>query len=348
MKSIHQNPQSIQWTLSPFDFQGDINAGQIFFSRFEEIPNTFEMYEVDIKKISEWLEANFSDVIISKHKREKYSEKDGEEMLSTIYVFKDDIVLEIASDMMQMAYGKGTKLKADLIEGVKKFVKMEKSGISMIVQSKMGLMPKDLEIKKQDVDLSLHYNDGFDAVDDQLKRELSDEDGSGLYLLYGAPGTGKSSYIKYLIHQVNKRMVFLPPKVALNLDDFALTDFLLDNRNIILVIEDAEELLKTDNNSRTSAISMLLNLTDGILGDGLGIKIIATFNTELHQIDPALMRKGRLKLMYEFNKLSIPKSKALLSHLGIEKEVHNPMNLSEIYYLEEHQYQLNNGNGIGF
>jgi hypothetical protein len=348
MKSIHQNQQSIQWTLSPFDFQGDINAGQIFFSRFEQIPHTFEMYEVDIKKIREWLEANFSDAIIGRHKREKYSEKDGEEMLSTIYVFKDEIVLEIAANMMQMTYGDGAKLKEELLEGIKAFVNKEKSGISMIVQSKMGLMPKDLEIKKQDVDLSLHYNDGFDAVDEQLKRELSDENGSGLYLLYGAPGTGKSSYIKYLIHQVNKRMVFLPPKVALNLDDFALTDFLLDNRNIILVIEDAEELLKADNNARTSAISMLLNLTDGILGDGLGIKIIATFNTELHQIDPALMRKGRLKLMYEFNKLNIPKSKTLLSHLGVEKEVQNPMNLSEIYYLEEHQYQLNNGNGIGF
>lgn len=348
MKSIHQNQQAIQWTLSPFDFQGDINAGQIFLSRFEEIPSTFEMYEVDIKKINEWLEAEYSDDIISKHKREKYSEKENKEMLSAIYVFKDELVLEIASDMMQIAYGEEAKLKEELIEGIKKFVKKEKSGISMIVQSKMGLMPKDLEIKKQEVDLSLHYNDGFDAVDEQLKRELSDENGSGLYLLYGAPGTGKSSYIKYLIHQVNKRMVFLPPKVALNLDDFALTDFLLDNRNIILVIEDAEELLKSDNSARTSAISMLLNLTDGILGDGLGIKIIATFNTELHQIDPALMRKGRLKLMYEFNKLSIPKSKALLAHLGVEKEVHNPMNLSEIYYLEEHQYQLNSNNGIGF
>ena len=348
MKSIHQNQQSIQWTLSPFDFQGDINAGQVFFSRFEKAPSTFEMYEVDIKKIGEWLESNFSDTIIRKHTREKYSENEGKEMLSTIYVFNDEIVLEIATSMMQMAYGEDTKLKEELIEGMKTFVNKEKSGISMIVQSKMGLMPKDLEIKKQDVDLSLHYNKGFDAVDKQLKRELSDEDGSGLYLLYGAPGTGKSSYIKYLIHQVNKRMVFLPPKVALNLDDFALTDFLLDNRNIILVIEDAEELLKSDNSARTSAISMLLNLTDGILGDGLGIKIIATFNTELHQIDPALMRKGRLKLMYEFNKLSIPKSKALLAHLGVEKEVQKPMNLSEIYYLEEHQYRLNSNSGIGF
>ncbi len=348
MKSIHQNQQSIQWTLSPFDFQGDINAGQIFFSRFEEVPSTFEMYEVDIEKIKEWLESNFSENIITKHKREKFSEKEGVEMLSTIYVLNDEIVLEIAANMMQMAYGVGAKIKDKLIEGMQAFVKKEKSGISMIVQSKMGLMPKDLEIKKQDINLSLHYNDGFDVINEQLKRELSEENGSGLYLLYGAAGTGKSSYIKYLIHQVNKRMVFLPPKVALNLDDFALTDFLLDNRNIILVIEDAEELLKADNSARTSAISMLLNLTDGILGDGLGIKIIATFNTELHQIDPALMRKGRLKLMYEFNKLSIPKSKALLAHLGVEKEVDNPMNLSEIYYLEEHQYQLNSNNGIGF
>jgi len=37
-----------------------------------------------------------------------------------------------------------------------------------------------------------------------------------------------------------------------------------------------------------------------LLGAGFNIQIMATFNTSLKNLDPALMRKGRLKLSYEF------------------------------------------------
>jgi len=50
--------------------------------------------------------------------------------------------------------------------------------------------------------------------------------------------------------------------------------------------------------------------------------------------------------MYEFNKLSTPRSKAFLSHLAAKKDIQNPMKLLEFYYLE--QRQLNRNNGIGF
>jgi glucose-1-phosphate thymidylyltransferase short form len=79
----------------------------------------------------------------------------------------------------------------------------------------------------------------------------------------------------------------------------------LNNKNSVFVIEDAEELITSREEVRNSNLSMLLNLTDGLLGESLGIQIIATFNTDVKNIDKALLRKGRLSQIYAFKALSI-------------------------------------------
>ena len=124
----------------------------------------------------------------------------------------------------------------------------------------------------------------------------------------------------------------------------------MKNQNSILVIEDAEELLVSREQESNSAISMLLNLTDGLLGASLGIQVICTFNTHLTKIDKALLRKGRLKSLYKFEPLSIPKSKALLTKIGKgNMNVLAPMTIAEIYNMEEKECKLISDNvSIGF
>ncbi len=86
---------------------------------------------------------------------------------------------------------------------------------------------------------------------------------------------------------------------------------------------------------------MLLNLTDGLLGETLGIQVIATFNTDLQNIDKALLRKGRLTALYEFKPLSIEKSKMLLQESGIKDYfVTQPMTLADIYNTKNEDYQF--------
>lgn len=84
---------------------------------------------------------------------------------------------------------------------------------------------------------------------------------------------------------------------------------------------------------------MLLNLTDGLLGESLGIQIIATFNTHLNNIDKALLRKGRLTALYEFKPLAIEKSKALLKENNVlNTDVTEPMTLADIYNTEPNNF----------
>jgi ATP-dependent 26S proteasome regulatory subunit len=85
---------------------------------------------------------------------------------------------------------------------------------------------------------------------------------------------------------------------------------------------------------------MLLNLTDGLLGESLGIQIIATFNTDIRNIDKALLRKGRLSTIYEFKNLSIDRTNTLLQKLGHNIEVNNPMPIAEIFNFDKDNHYI--------
>jgi ATP-dependent 26S proteasome regulatory subunit len=167
-------------------------------------------------------------------------------------------------------------------------------------------------------------------------------------LLYGKPGTGKTSYIRYLSTQVSKRMIFLSPEVSQYISSPEFITFLSSYTNSILIIEDAENVIKTRKAGGSSAISNLLNLTDGLLADCLNIQIICTFNTDVSQIDSALLRKGRLIAMYEFKELNKKKAKELALSLNKPVIIENDITLAELYNTEETGAQLVNFSKIGF
>jgi len=156
-----------------------------------------------------------------------------------------------------------------------------------------------------------------------------------LVLLHGTPGTGKTSYIRYLTSQVKKEVIFLPPNLAMSITDPGLMNVLIDNPNSIFVIEDAENILIDRNRNGSSSVSALLNLADGLLSDCLNIQIICSFNTDLSRVDSALMRKGRLIAKYEFKELEVHKAQALSNKLGFNTLITEPMTLTAVYNQSE-------------
>jgi SpoVK/Ycf46/Vps4 family AAA+-type ATPase len=342
--------QDLIWIVNPFDFSGDINAKHMYFSIHKDVPNYWEIDGLDVKKIYELLQDDYKKQIIKKTVK-RDTKKDGTEKLDgAIFIFNSGFVLEIESKMMYVAYGDQNKLEVEQL--VAKYDELRDKvdkHFYMIVQEMNELQKKGIPLKPFDLNLSTHYEESFIPMNEKVQTLLAKEQESGLFLFHGKPGTGKSTYIKYLMHHVDKDFIFLPARIASNLDDFALTNFLMENHNIILVIEEAEQLIVSRNGQRNSAISMLLNLTDGILGESLGIQIIATFNTDISQIDTALMRKGRLKVMYEFNKLSVEKSNDLLKAISSELSTNEPMTLAEIYNYQDEMYESNfNHKPVGF
>ena len=95
-------------------------------------------------------------------------------------------------------------------------------------------------------------------------------------------------------------------------------------------------------------VSNILNISDGLLGDCLKIFIIATFNTSRDLIDPALLRKGRLFLEHEFDKLDPEQCNLIYKKMNIDKTASCPMTLAEIYNQDENYCKVEKKVKVGF
>ena len=185
--------------------------------------------------------------------------------------------------------------------------------IYLIIATSGGLSTKSFTLPKSyEVDLDKHYNDDIKPFDSSIQKHIS-EDGCGFYLLHGKPGTGKTSYIRHLIRALpDKEFIFISNDVGAVLGNPDIISLLMNHEDAVLVVEDAEQVLRPrDMGGNTSAVSNILNMSDGFLGDVIKCHIICTINSKLDMIDPALTRAGRNKGIYEFEALSAEKSKAL-------------------------------------
>ena len=241
----------------------------------------------------------------------------------------------------------------------------EDANIYKIAQTMSGFCLKKSKIKEvPDFELERQYNDDFIRENDKICKFIEDADKSGLVILHGEKGTGKTTYIRNLIStHPDKKFVFVSPDLVSVLGTPTFTDFINTLNNHIIILEDCENAIRDRKiTGANSAVSTLLNMTDGLLADDLGIKFICTFNADIQDIDPALLRKGRLICKYEFKPLTVEKTNALLEYIYTNKakanepeaeegevvekicEVEYPtvqkgLTLADIYNFEEDSYE---------
>ena len=208
-----------------------------------------------------------------------------------------------------------------------------KNTLYVVYKTDHGFQKKPFKVKKKKIDLGDNYNDDFPAVSEDIIRKLNNMEKTGLVILHGEPGTGKTTYIRYLAGKLKRDIIFISPDMVHHITSPDFIPFLLDNSNAILILEDAEPALqKREGDGRSGAVSNILNMTDGLLSDCLNISIVATFNTQMNNVDEALRRQGRLLREYKFDKLDVHKAQALMDKIGKDVKVTEPMSLAEIYF----------------
>ncbi|HLK29064.1 MAG TPA: AAA family ATPase [Puia sp.] len=330
-----------------------LDAKTLYLHCFNCLPSLSFINQIDGEKSFAAFKEKFNGLIESIHQYRWYKRKKKQYQFDkTIIILKNNCLIEFDEGYCEILHdGKQQEFIDELTIMVNQFKERQRRQpleINLIVQSHNSMELKSMEIKRTKLDLNLFYEEDFLQTDELIRNRLNKKSDKGIVLLHGLPGSGKTSYLRYLIGKIKKRVMFLSPSVAGNLMNPDFIELLIDNPNTVLIIEDAENIIMDRRNTSSSAVSNLLNISDGLLADFLNVQIICTFNSSLTLIDNALMRKGRLIAKYEFGKLSLAKAQRLSDHFGFDTILKKPMTIAEIANQHEKEYADNKIEVIGF
>jgi hypothetical protein len=322
-----------------------LNEYGFYLTYFNVIPNFIQQTGVQCRKANEWFVKTYREDIKDFY-YDKLCKKDGDDPTydDLFYVMYEDLVVNFDTHQSTVRFFfRKTEVARieDIRSKIKKF-RQSKIGIPklwLLVKGFHTIDVKSFEITKPKLNLDDNYNDDFKEVHESILKRLSKKSEKGLVLLHGQPGTGKTSYIRYLISSVKKDVIFLPPNMASAITHPDLLPVLIANPNSIFIIEDAENIVIDRETNGVSPVSAILNIADGLLSDCLHIQIICSFNTDISKVDNALLRKGRLIAKYEFKELTIDKANSLSRKLGYSKSFCEPMTLAAVYNQNDQDYQ---------
>lgn len=355
------------------EYSGSIfNSFYYYIYKHEVQPNVFES-KIAVKKSTIDSISEFSSLLFEQKVEKKENEDVVVKTCEMIYEYEDGLIcFVLGRDSAVLHYGyelddldeddekkekvpqyfikvlyKKEETLNKIISKLDRVEEKKRKNIHLLCKTGEGFYTRRFDVNLPKVDINLHYNDDIKNKFDGIVSVLN-QDRSGLMLFSGNPGTGKSTFVKYITSQIDKKIIYLPSSTAEHLTDPGFLDFVIDCKNSIFLLEDAEKVIRSRESQDNTAVSNILNITDGLLGDCLNIFVIATFNTSRDQIDSALLRKGRLLFEHHFTELSPDKCNQIFKEIGSSRVTEVPLTLAEIFNEQDNYHNKEEKKKIGF
>jgi hypothetical protein len=168
--------------------------------------------------------------------------------------------------------------------------------------------------------------------------------GGRLVLWHGEPGTGKTSAIRSFIGEWRSWAEFqfiTDPEEFLSNPGYLLATIAESrgphptgpiDRWKIIVLEDAGEFLAPDaKHLKGQALSRLLNVCDGVLGQAMRALVLVTTNEPLNHLHPALGRPGRCLAEVAFERFDHDQMAAWCARHGADPPTVHAASLADLY-----------------
>jgi hypothetical protein len=159
-----------------------------------------------------------------------------------------------------------------------------------------------------------------------------------LILWHGQPGTGKTFALRALVREWKrwvKPVYVLDPAQMFGGNPSYMVDAIIGESDYetrheqkakamwrLLILEDTGELMQADAKEKTgTGLARLLNVVDGMIGQGLRVLVLITTNEEVERLHPAVTRPGRCLAEVRFDAFTRAQARDWLREHRPEVEV---------------------------